>query len=381
MDRITPLGRFADRELEQTYLAEEREAAQLRMRFICLVTSILYALAAIADYGDLGPVFAFRLLLLARLAVFLLGAGCGLLLDLRNRYDQRLECALCGYMCAIMGCECLELALKSNFAATMGIPATLFIVLGYYLFLPPRLRIALIAGGGGSLAYLATLALATPAPPGVLLNTLLYFILANVFGIYFVATLCRSRRREYLSLQRLREQADRDGLTGVYNRRRTLEAGEALFRSAARYDTGLSVLMLDVDRFKRVNDLHGHAVGDAVLVDLAERCSAELREEDVFGRLGGEEFAALLPHAGMRQALAVAERIRSVVEQKPTLCSRTSVTVTVSIGVEMLRPGDENFGALLRRADKELYSAKRRGRNRVSPERGAAGVLLPAVTG
>jgi diguanylate cyclase (GGDEF)-like protein len=368
MSEFNYLGEFSNPALEGDFLAEDWGPARKRMRFICLVTSVLYLFAALADYGDLGPGPAFHLLLCARSAVFLFGLGCYGFLCRRSAPDRIQNILLCGYMSAIMACECLELGLKASYAGPMSIPGTIFIVLAYYLFIPPRLFVPLVAGVGGTVAYLATLFLATPAPVSSALSTALFFALANLFGIYYMVNFGRSRRREFQSMRQLREQADYDDLTGVCNRRRTLEAGEALFVSARRYETPFSVLMLDVDRFKQINDRYGHAAGDAVLRELATRCRNHLREVDVFGRLGGEEFAALLPHSGLAQARTVAERIRSAVCTEPFMDGKTKIQTTVSIGVQtMIAEEDERFSSLLRRADNELYQAKQGGRNRVCP--------------
>ena len=126
--------------------------------------------------------------------------------------------------------------------------------------------------------------------------------------------------------------------------------------------------MLDADQFKQMNDEYGHAVGDRALTTLARATRGMLRAQDIFGRVGGEEFAVLLPDTRIEGAMTVAERIRRSVEvtQVPTAHS-APVWITVSIGVAQHRPG-ENFEALLRRADHALYVAKDSGRNRVARE-------------
>ena len=158
-----------------------------------------------------------------------------------------------------------------------------------------------------------------------------------------------------------------DPLTGVYNRRTFIElAGMALAR-AQRTKTPLSLVMLDLDHFKRVNDHHGHLVGDEVLksfVRLVETC---LRREDLLVRFGGEEFCVLLPEATLEGAMVLAERIRNLVADTTLAVDKTAIKVTVSSGVDSIRGGEQSsVETLLERADQALYRAKTAGRNRVA---------------
>jgi diguanylate cyclase (GGDEF)-like protein len=162
----------------------------------------------------------------------------------------------------------------------------------------------------------------------------------------------------------LRILATTDPLTGVYNRRRLLELGEYECLREARNRRGMSLLALDIDHFKRVNDSHGHGVGDETLVRFVQACSACLRAMDTLGRSGGEEFSVLLPETGLADAREVAERMRGAVECCVMNAGLDTFRVTVSIGVAQLREG-ESFEALMARADLLLYEAKDAGRNRV----------------
>jgi diguanylate cyclase (GGDEF)-like protein len=158
---------------------------------------------------------------------------------------------------------------------------------------------------------------------------------------------------------RLETLAVTDGLTGVFNHRRFHEAlGHEVMRST-RSRRPLSVLMIDVDHFKALNDAYGHPAGDAVLRGLAEALSHELRATDLLARYGGEEFAVLLPEAPQERALQVAERLRAAVESKGLHGA------TVSVGVATFPQDGESAALLLSVADGALYRAKHRGRNRV----------------
>jgi diguanylate cyclase (GGDEF)-like protein/PAS domain S-box-containing protein len=156
-----------------------------------------------------------------------------------------------------------------------------------------------------------------------------------------------------------------DHLTGLVNRRAFFEAAGLELHRWQRAPRPLSVLMVDADDFKKVNDRHGHAGGDAVLCHLAGLLTSSFRGIDVIARLGGEEFVVLLPDTGAASAEVVAERFCERVAAEPVLVDGAAVSCTVSIGVAAMEPGIETVEDLLRRADKAMYRAKFDGRNRV----------------
>lgn len=177
------------------------------------------------------------------------------------------------------------------------------------------------------------------------------------------------RARLIASLERL---ATRDPLTGISNRRHFLELSGMLVQQAIRHKQPLAALLVDIDRFKRVNDTYGHAAGDAVIRAVTTRCQRALRKADVFGRLGGEEFAATLGQTTLEGAIALAERLRIAVAEAPVPWEQQQINVTVSVGVAALQEG-EDIATTLCRSDRALYIAKRSGRNRVEfvPKPGA----------
>jgi len=157
----------------------------------------------------------------------------------------------------------------------------------------------------------------------------------------------------------------RDSPTEIYNRRYLMDRLDAEAVKAARTANPLALLMIDVDRFKDINDAHGHPAGDIVLRAIARCCGACLRPYDVLARFGGEEFAVLMADASLAEAMAVAERIRGEVGQlRISLDAARVVGATVSIGVSLLAANEPTGTALIARADAALYEAKRRGRNR-----------------
>lgn len=156
-----------------------------------------------------------------------------------------------------------------------------------------------------------------------------------------------------------------DALTGVYNRRGLLELGRHEIDRFQRFGYPLAAIMADIDFFKKVNDTHGHKVGDQVLCILAERFRTAVRQVDIIGRYGGEEFAVLLPETDLFQAANIAERLRLVVEETPFDTEAGLIPITISLGVSRAGRGLANLVVLLEQADAALYSAKMNGRNRV----------------
>lgn len=165
--------------------------------------------------------------------------------------------------------------------------------------------------------------------------------------------------------EELRQLATTDSLTGANNRYCFLERAQEEFSRAIRYERKLSVLMIDIDMFKRVNDTYGHQFGDRILKTLVKESLKILRQTDIFGRIGGEEFSAMLVETDMKMALNVAERLRKHVEKLKVKNEHEKVSFTISIGATCVEKGDTLFEEVFNRADKALYEAKNKGRNRV----------------
>ena len=162
-----------------------------------------------------------------------------------------------------------------------------------------------------------------------------------------------------------------DELTGIYNRRSMYDVLQTEFQRHLRYGHPLSILMMDIDHFKGVNDGYGHAAGDEVLRDFVDTVSKLLRSNDMLSRYGGEEFCAVLPESDEQSAEKVAERIRKTIQDSDFPVRDTQVSITVSIGIATLKPGmEKDVRWLLETADKALYRAKQRGRNCVASHPG-----------
>jgi diguanylate cyclase (GGDEF)-like protein len=183
---------------------------------------------------------------------------------------------------------------------------------------------------------------------------------------------------------RLEELSRTDALTKLVNRRHLMEVMELEFLRAERYRDALTFVMADIDHFKRLNDTHGHAVGDRALVTVADTLRASLRQHDIVGRYGGEEFAMLLPNTPLEGAWTVAERCREEVERQVIETPSGEIRVTLSLGIAAV-PDDrvDSMEGLMKLADDALYEAKNRGRNRVvaSETMPPAALTDPATAG
>lgn len=184
--------------------------------------------------------------------------------------------------------------------------------------------------------------------------------LVSVMGSQVAVAMANARLFE--ETQKL---ATTDSLTGLHNRRQLFELGGRSMAAAQRYGRPLTALMLDIDHFKQVNDTYGHSVGDEVLREVTRRCRRSVREVDILGRYGGEEFAAILPETPRTGAMGVAERLREAVGSAPIYTSAGPIPIKISIGVAALDEDVADLKALFEIADNGLYEAKRSGRNRV----------------
>lgn len=202
-------------------------------------------------------------------------------------------------------------------------------------------------------------------------RTLLALFILLIASLAFLGAYLAVQRQLRLEKEKevralLERQASVDVLTGIRNRRSFYELGEVELKRALRHKVPLTALMLDADYFKKVNDTYGHAAGDLVLKDLAKTMTETLREVDLLGRIGGEEFAVLLLHTPLSQALEVAERLRlKIAERKVGLPEGGSISFTVSIGLAVLTDQEKQLSDLFIKADLALYEAKKLGRNRV----------------
>ncbi|MDP2560772.1 GGDEF domain-containing protein [Psychrobium sp. 1_MG-2023] len=168
------------------------------------------------------------------------------------------------------------------------------------------------------------------------------------------------------SVEELHHLSTIDNLTNVHNRRYFFEVSQKLIALATREKTSVSLLMLDIDFFKSINDNYGHQAGDFILKELANSIGKTLRESDVFARIGGEEFTILLNRTSLDEAANIAENIRNAIETKSFIKDGLSMDITISIGISELCQKHASIESLYQHADQQLYIAKNNGRNRVA---------------
>lgn len=190
------------------------------------------------------------------------------------------------------------------------------------------------------------------------------FLVAMIFGFCLTMALAVMMFRE--KQVELADLAEKDPLTGLNNRHSLDQIAERFVRRSAEQQSDLSLILLDVDHFKRINDEHGHQVGDRVLAEIGRRIRNVLRDSDVAFRVGGEEFLVLLPGANRPQAEQVAERLRSAIEDRLVTDEGNPLSVTASLGVAACLAEAAAWVDCYRRADQALYQAKEAGRNRVA---------------
>ncbi|WP_372982641.1 GGDEF domain-containing protein [Marinobacter sediminum] len=199
----------------------------------------------------------------------------------------------------------------------------------------------------------------TEIPVDIMINTL------HLDGVQVAMALVRDVTYQRELEDRLTMESRTDEMTGFYNRKHFKSQLEAQHSGFIRSGLPASVIMFDFDHFKTINDQYGHAGGDLVLIDTAKIIQRELRPLDVGCRIGGEEFAIILPNTQLQSAMAFAERIRQLVERKEFKVDHHSFHVTVTMGVASFSTEDSSYASLMKRADEALYAGKAAGRNRV----------------
>jgi diguanylate cyclase (GGDEF)-like protein len=217
-------------------------------------------------------------------------------------------------------------------------------------FIPSRLR-------SGRLRVEHTVAVAMPSAEGRGFDALL--ALQDVTNLADAMEDLRGARDE------AKRQAATDPLTGIANRRHFVAGAERLITQSLRYGRPCTLLLVDIDSLKSINDTYGHAVGDTVLKTIVAVCRRTLRESDIFGRMGGDEFAALLPETSLAMALVTAERLRAATRAERLVAEEQEIVPSVSVGVAAMDETLRSLDAILKKADSALYEAKKRGRDRV----------------
>lgn len=252
----------------------------------------------------------------------------------------------------------------------------------FYLFL---ITAGFSAGGVGAFSYIKWL-----GPTFVLFaifpQIAFYFLQSNpgswllgfamVIFLLFMSNVCLAMNRDVIKnlrltyeLEEARDKAETmaltDELTGLFNRRAIYELGETMLANGQRYGNPVSIIMLDIDHFKRINDKYGHYIGDKAIKSVADHILKAVRRSDISARIGGEEFCVILPETNAVAAGELAERLRLSIEKSGMEFEGKRIKLTISIGVAEYDEECRSFEQLLRKVDQAMYSAKQAGRNRI----------------
>jgi diguanylate cyclase len=333
----------------------------------------LYVLTMLAylaiDFGLYGWTGKFWLLFVARVLVIVQ------MLWLMQRLKQRISVERFDALLLLASLVSFALGLLVHYvratSSDYNFAVTVMLIVINYLVLPIPFVWRILTSVAFSLLE-AGLTLWLKGASTEFYNALVALGLANLTGIVVSVRLYTFRRNQYkaqVEEQHARREIERlattDALTGISNRRKWLEEATRVLARFLRTRQVFSVLYLDIDHFKKLNDTHGHAVGDVVLKHFAELVASHIRDLDLLGRFGGEEFVVLLPETNLENAKIIAGRIRAFTETSSLETQGKRLRLSVSIGVAEVALEDGNIEEVLHRADKALYKAKALGRNRV----------------
>ncbi|MES1939404.1 diguanylate cyclase [Salinisphaera sp. T5B8] len=370
---------FLDRDIEQRYRRHvERSVARYAGR-VFKVWAVMWLLFALTDYYQFGLSATLYAIWAVRLLLFFILLGCAALVARRPALATSgvvMTPVTLLTMTAYFGLYFVSPDEHIRWLAAIS----MVVIVELFVLLPNRVVCSIGVVSYTVLGTMVCVALnisETTPMRLVILAELLTVPAATgwVAAVRFETT----RRREFVALEharkeieyrkalesRLRVQARTDPLTGASNRRAYAGAAEREIRTARLAGHALSFVMLDLDHFKQVNDTYGHAAGDAALVITADRCRQVLREGDVFGRLGGEEFLFILPNTDIDEAERIAQTLRRGIAERDFISDGQHFSITATLAVTTLRAGDEDLDAVLRRADAMLYEGKDAGRDRV----------------
>lgn len=376
-------GEFSDPAIERAYRKHSEVTVARHLRRGLMVWLVLLLLFGMLDYPVLGNSADFALVAGLRLAT------AALLLTLFFYSKRKPSLATDGY--AVTAIEAFGFVLffflyfirHDIVSWIIGVVAMLIISL--YVFIPNRVYLSTLAAAFGIGGMMFAVWLRGFGAP-VLVGLLFMLSLPMVVGFFTALRLQTVQRQEYALFQQvssinrdlqneikqrqaleeeLKRQATTDPLTGLFNRRQY----EMLFNRererCSRQHKFISLCVADLDHFKRINDTYGHDIGDLALRHAADLFSNLLRQSDVVGRFGGEEFVLILPDTDLEQAVAVISRLRQELESTPLASPAGEIRLTATFGVTQVFTGDDSIEAVIKRADQGLYEGKGAGRNRV----------------
>ncbi len=362
---------------EASHLARVRET-----RIAITIAALFYLAFAITDYLAVGEGEQYHLIFLTRLGIC--GMGIAIAISAGRFWRALMDGVTPTLVESMALVGFLSITLLRPYESGWHGMSLMVMLLGVYVFIPNRFLPATAVAVFSTLGFIWLLINHFQPPANYILTLSLLLVAINLFGILSAHRVSRLTREEYrdanvlrlanehLSREiearqrleaELRELAHRDHLTGISNRRHFFDMAEHSFARARAADIPMSLLIVDIDYFKQINDTYGHMHGDEVLKVLVDVCRSALGEVEMLARLGGEEFVVLLPNSDLAAASELAERLRAHVQNTPVRLRDATLYFTISLGVAQWQPG-ETLPVLMRRADEALYAAKYNGRNR-----------------
>ncbi len=354
------LGEFVDKDLEREYFNQEIRKAIKILKPILLIFGILYLLFIIHDYFLIKNPKKFLMIFINRMLFSLHMLLFCLRIEKIKNYRTIIILITIGEIIASL---LFFIIFYQYDTPSFLIQAFSAMVIVMAIFIVPNrwinmvLNALLISSGFFVMAFMCIERIDLSEASAVIIYMIIVIVLSSYSSFQWNVI----KRKQYLSDKELIKLTITDALTGIFNRKKFDEELEKWIQYASRYQTNISLIILDLDNFKTINDNFGHLIGDKIILDMVNLIKSIIRQTDVFARWGGEEFTILLPHTQIDEAMELAERLREAIEGY----SFNNVDeVTCSFGVASLLP-DDDAHSLLHRADLLLYQAKKDGKNMV----------------
>ena len=356
---LNRLCEFSNRDVEADFMEYEKTASLNIVRFLMLLMGFVFAMFAFSDYYFYGSSSAFLVSLgLRGLALFIIIVVFSVI-GTFSRYDHALLMVTLVEL-AVFAIYLLNIYINRGRNIIQEFMSVILFILVVFL-IPNRWKNSIIAGCAIWAGYMIfCIALYNAGESSSLIQRGIYFGVCLIACAIFLFGREKSRRRQFVAEKLLEFMSITDRLTSIFNRGR-FETVLNQWIKNMRHNP-FCLLLFDIDDFKKVNDRYGHIVGDKVLVGITKIVSANIRDEDIFARWGGEEFVLLFGTTGLERARELAERLRMAVGT--TAYSEAGI-VTISIGVAEYQQG-ESLTDFVKRADEKMYEAKEAGKNRVS---------------
>ncbi len=360
---------FLNKEKESAYRTHYLQADKSLARFIILVILVASTLFISSDmlftasHSELLPLVIIRLSFVTWSIVIIY-----LLRDTNSAKTFDLYCTLWLFGLILMMTFIYSTRPVANLNNTL---TSCLMALLFYVLFPARLSIQIISALALSLANITQVFISKDLLQTSAISSVVgSYLSCNIIGGFIAVRWHRSRRREYSTYlkainlrKKLEELAFTDDLTGLANRRSSLKQLVSEYHRHKRYDNNLSIMVIDIDYFKRINDNYGHDQGDEALKAVADLINNSCRSNDTAGRMGGEEFMILLPETNLNEAHFLAERLREQCAKLIINSNGNQINVTISTGVSQANADDAYPKDMLKRADIALYNAKDNGRN------------------